>query len=80
MTYDSPLSAFGGEVIPEVASFIEEGLVILEGWDWEKGKLKNMLVHMGNWTPDSSMKCKSVDHYTTIQRLLWNEVDHSLWN
>ena len=31
MTYDSPLSAFGGEVIPEVASFIEEGLVILEG-------------------------------------------------
>ena len=40
MIYDSPLSAFGGEVIPEVASFIEEGLVILEGWDWEKGKLK----------------------------------------
>ena len=31
MTYDSPLSAFGGEVIPEVASFIEEGLVILDG-------------------------------------------------
>ena len=31
MTYDSPLSAFGGEVIPEVASFIEEGLVISEG-------------------------------------------------
>jgi hypothetical protein len=40
MTYDSPLSAFGGEVIPEVDSFIEEGLVIPEGWDWEKGKLK----------------------------------------
>ena len=40
MTYDSPLSAFEGEVIPEVASFIEEGLVIPEGWDWEKGKLK----------------------------------------
>ena len=33
MTYDSPLYAFGGEVIPEVASFIEEGLVILEGCD-----------------------------------------------
>ena len=32
MNYDSPLSAFGGEVIPEVASFIEEGLVIPEGW------------------------------------------------
>ena len=31
MTYDSPLSAFGGEVISEVASFIEEGLVIPEG-------------------------------------------------
>jgi hypothetical protein len=31
MTYDSPLSAFGGEVILEVASFIEEGLVIPEG-------------------------------------------------
>jgi hypothetical protein len=31
MIYDSPLSAFGGEVIPEVASFKEEGLVIREG-------------------------------------------------
>ena len=40
MTYDSPLSAFEGEVIPEVASFKEEGLVTPEGWDWEKGKLK----------------------------------------
>ena len=40
MIYDSPLSAFGGEVIPEIASFIEEDLVIPEGWDWEKGKLK----------------------------------------
>ena len=30
LLYDSPLSAFGGEVIPEVASFIEEGLVIPE--------------------------------------------------
>ena len=40
MTYDSPLSAFEGEVIPEVASFKMEGLVTQEGWDWEKGKLK----------------------------------------
>ena len=40
MTYDSPLSAFGGEVIPEVANFKKESLVIPEGWDWEKGKLK----------------------------------------
>ena len=30
MTYDSPLSAFEGEVIPEVASFKEEGLVTPE--------------------------------------------------
>ena len=30
MTYDSPFSAFGGEGTPEVASFIEEGLVIPE--------------------------------------------------
>ena len=35
MTYDSLLSAFEGEVIPEVASFKEEGLVTPE-----KGKLK----------------------------------------
>ena len=40
LLYDSPLSAFGGEMIPEVASFVEEGLVISEEWDWEKGKLK----------------------------------------
>jgi hypothetical protein len=30
MTNDSPLSAFEGEVIPEVASFKEEGLVTPE--------------------------------------------------
>ena len=30
-SYDSPLSAFKGEVIPEVASFKEEGLVTPEG-------------------------------------------------
>ena len=30
MTYDSPFSAFGGEGILEVASFIEEGLVCPE--------------------------------------------------
>ena len=77
MTYDSPLSAFGGEVIPEVASFIEEGLVIPEGWDWEKGKLKIWyVVHTGNWTPESCMKCKSADHYT-IQGLLWIKVDYN---
>jgi hypothetical protein len=30
MTYDSPLSAFEGEVIPEVSSFKEEYLVTPE--------------------------------------------------
>ena len=39
MTYDSPFSAFEGEVIPEVASFKEEGLVTPEGSEGEKGKL-----------------------------------------
>ena len=33
MTYDSPLSAFEGEVIPEVASFKKEGLVTPGGED-----------------------------------------------
>ena len=41
MSSDSPLWASEGWVIPEVASFKEEGLVTKEGWDWEKGKLKN---------------------------------------
>ena len=40
MTYDSRHSAFEGEVISEVGSFKEEGLVTPEGWDWEKGRLK----------------------------------------
>jgi hypothetical protein len=31
MTYDFPLSAFEEEMIPEVASFREEGLVTPEG-------------------------------------------------
>ena len=38
MTYDSPLSAFKGKVIPEVASFKEESLVTLR-----KRKVENML-------------------------------------
>ena len=40
MTYDSAFSAFEGEVIPDVASLKEEGLVTPGGLDWEKGKLK----------------------------------------
>ena len=31
MTYDSPFSAFEGQVFPEVATFKEEGLVTPEG-------------------------------------------------
>ena len=44
MTYESPLSAFEGEVIPEVACFKEEGLVMR----LRKRKVENMLVHGGN--------------------------------
>ena len=40
MIYDSPLWASDGWVIPEVASFKEEGLVTPEEWEGEKGKLK----------------------------------------
>ena len=41
MTYDSPLWAFEGLVIPEVARFKEEGLVTPEGWEGEKEKMKD---------------------------------------
>jgi hypothetical protein len=41
MTYDSPLWTSEGLVIPEVASFKEEGLVTPEGWEVEKGNMKN---------------------------------------
>ena len=40
MTYDSTLWASEGWVIPEVASFKEEGLVIPKGREGEIGKLK----------------------------------------
>ena len=64
MTYDSPLSVFEGEVIPEVASLKEEGLVTPKEWDWEKGKY--MLVHVGNWTPVTWVKCKNADYHPDI--------------
>ena len=41
MTYDSPFWAIEGQVIPEVANFEEEGLVIPEGSEGEKEILKN---------------------------------------
>ena len=37
MTYDSPLWAFEGEVINEVANFKEEVFLTLEGGEGEKG-------------------------------------------
>ena len=40
MTYDSPFWAIEGEVIPEVATFKEEGLVTTEGWEGEKDILE----------------------------------------
>ena len=46
--YDSPFSAFEEELIPEVATFKEEGLVIPEGWEGEKGKLK---IYWGELNP-----------------------------
>ena len=40
MTYDSPLSAFGGEVISKVANFTEEGFVTQIGVERERGNLQ----------------------------------------
>ena len=48
MTYNSPFVAFEGEVIPEVASFKEEGLVTPKGCEGEKGKLK---ICWFSWSP-----------------------------
>ena len=73
MTYDSLLWASEGMVIPEVASFKEEGLVTPEGWEGEKRNMKDVAPR-GNWTQVSCMKCKSADHYT-IETFSWNGVD-----
>ena len=61
MTYDSPLWASEGWVIPEVASFKEDEIEKKENW--------KIVASKRNWTPVSSMKCKSADHYT-VQSLL----------
>ena len=47
MTCGSPLWASEGWVIPEVASFKEEGMVTKERWDWERGKLKISIEKVG---------------------------------
>ncbi len=74
MTNDSPLWAFEGVVIPEVANFQEEGLVTPEGWEGEKGILKKCWFIQARELNPSLMKRKSANHYT-IQRLLWKDVD-----
>ena len=51
MTYDPPLWASEGWVIPDAANFKEEGLVIPEGWEGEKGKLK-ICCSKGELNPD----------------------------
>ena len=73
MTYDSPFWAIEEEVIPEVANFKEEGLVTQKD-EKEKKKFWKFMVHAGNWTQVTWIKCQSADHYT-IQRLLSEEVD-----
>ena len=73
MTYDSPLSAFGGKVIPEVASFIEEGLVIPEEWDQEKGKLE-IWWFKGEFNPGLLHEMQEID-------VRWSRLEQSvLWN
>ena len=62
-----------GWVIPEVASFKEEGLVIPKD-EKEKKEGRKIAAPWGNWTRISCMKDKSADHYT-IETLLWEVVD-----
>ena len=67
--YDSPFWAIEGEVIPEVANS-KEGLVTPEGWEGELFFFfENLLVHVGNWTRVTRVKCQSANHYT-IQALV----------
>ena len=80
-TCDSPLWASEGWVIPEVASFKKEGLVTKEGWDWEKGKLKNCW-SKGELNPDllyEMQECWPL-HYPEID-VRWSSLEQSvLWN
>ena len=46
--YDSPLSAFGGEVIPKVANFYRERFGDHRRMRLRKRIFENMLVHTGN--------------------------------
>ena len=63
MIYDPPLSAFEEEVILEVASFKEEGLVTPK----DEIEKKTSWKYVGPWS--LWVKYKNADHYT-IQTLL----------
>ena len=82
MTYGSPFWAFEGEVITEVASFKEEGLVTQEGWEGEKGKMKDCC-SKGELNPDLQHEMQEswpLHHRHIVmrgsrleQRVLWNK-------
>ena len=81
MTCDSPYWAFEGWVIPEVASFKEEGLVTKEGWDLEKGKLKSFC-SKGELNPGllHEMQGSWPLHHPEID-IRWSRLEQSvLWN
>ena len=70
MTYDSPLWASKGLVIPEVASFKEEGLVRMD--EIEKGELNPGLLH-------EMQECWPLHHPEIDVR--WSRLEQSvLWN
>ena len=85
MIYDSSCWALEGEVISEVASFREEGLVIPEGWEGEKGKLK-ICCSKGKLNLDllhEMQECWPLHHPDIVvrqsrleQSVLWNESSH----
>ena len=85
MTCDSPFWASEGWVIPEVASFKEEGLVTKGGWDWEKEKLK-IFCSKGELNPGllhEIQECWPLHHPENDairskleQRILWNKISH----
>ena len=85
MTYDSPFWVSEGWVIPEVASFKDEGLVIAEGWEGEKGKLK-ICCSKGELNPDllhEMQECCPLHHpyivvkkSRLVQSNLWNKDSH----
>jgi hypothetical protein len=85
MTYDSPLWASQGLVIPVVASFKEEGLVTPEGWEGEKGNMKDCCskgeLNLG--LLHEMQECWPLHHRDIVvggsrlkQSVLWNKSSH----